>query len=125
MTEKTEKTLVDEIIENARNDRKRLEAVANGLTRGFDRFGDTAEEEGQPTDPEVAAAFAEEIAKISDSLTRVNQQLVELVKVDAKRSAVDPNNKPVSKGTPISRKDAEEIYDELASPGDKKDQELN
>ena len=125
MTEKTEKTLVDEIIENARNDRKRLEAVADGLTRGFDRTGDIAEDENQALDPEVSAAFAEEIAKVSDSLTRVNQQLVELVKIDAKKSAVDPNNKPVTKGNPISKKDAEDIYDELSSPVDQKDRELN
>lgn len=123
--EKTEKTLVDEIIENARNDRRRLEAVADGLTRGFDRTGDIAEDENQALDPEVSAAFAEEIAKVSDSLTRVNQQLVELVKIDARKSSVDPNNKPVTKGNPITKKDAEDIYDELSGPDQQKDRELN
>ena len=45
-------------------------------------------------DPEVAAAFAEEIAKLSDSLTRVNQQLVELVKVETRRAPPEDENKP-------------------------------
>ncbi len=108
-----EKTLVDEIIENARRDRKRLEAVANGLTQGFGRLGDTADENEETLDPEVSAAFAEEIAKVSDSLTKVNQQLVELVKIDAKKSA-EIEKKPGS--GKISRKEADAIYDELSEP---------
>lgn len=123
MPEKTERTLVDEIIENARKDRKRLESVANGLTHGFGRFGDTSNEEGEPLDPEVSAAFAEEIAKIADSLTKVNQQLVELVKIDAKATAKHEDNKPVTKDGKITKKEAEDIYDELAD--DLSNQEMN
>lgn len=124
MAEKTEKTLVDEIIENARKDRKRLEAVADGLTQGFGRFGDSVQEEGEPLDPEVSAAFAEEIAKVADSLTKVNQQLVELVKIDAKASRAAEDNKPVSKGGKISKGEAEAIFDELSGE-EPKDTELN
>lgn len=122
MPEKTERTLVDEIIENARRDRKRLEAVADGLTHGFGRLGDSVEENGEALDPEVSAAFAEEIAQVSDSLTKVNQQLVELVKIDAKATAKHEDNKPATKDGKITRKEAEDIYDELAE-GQK--QELN
>jgi hypothetical protein len=120
MPEKTEKTLVDEIVENARRDRKRLEAVADGLTHGFGRLGDTVEEDGEPLDPEVSAAFAEEISKVADSLTKVNQQLVELVKIDARVASKSEDNKPAAKDGKITKKEAEDIYDELAKP-----QEMN
>ena len=123
MPEKTEKTLVDEIIENARSDRRRLEAVANGLTQGFKRLGDSTETEGEGLDPEVSAAFAEEIAKVSDSLTKCNQQLVELVKIDAKKSATSEDNKPATKDGKITKKEAEDIYDELSGPNQR--EELN
>jgi hypothetical protein len=109
------KTLVDEVIENARRDRKRLEAVADGLTHGFDSKDDSEE-----LDPEVSAAFAEEIAKISDSLTKVNQQLVELIKVDAKKNPPADAAKPEK----LSKQDKEDLYDEL-SDGSPLDKELN
>jgi hypothetical protein len=123
MQEKTEKTLVDEIIENARKDRLRLEAVAGGLMHGFGKFGDSTE--GDPLDPEVSAAFAEEIAQIADSLTKVNQQLVELVKIDAKALAKSDSGKPATKDGKISKKEAEDIYDELAGSTDTGEQEFN
>lgn len=123
MPEKTEKTLVDEIIENARKDRRRLEAVADGLTHGFDQLGANTGDDEEALDPEVSAAFAEEIAKIADSLTKVNQQLVELVKIDVKASAKAEENKPVVKGGKISKRDAEDILDELADQEEQR--ELN
>ena len=92
----TRESLTEEIIQNARRDRKRLEAVADSLTHRYDEL--KASEElaaaDDQLDPEVAAAFAEEIAKLSDSLTRVNQQLVELVKVETRRAPPEDENKP-------------------------------
>ena len=84
----SKENLVEEIISNARRDRKRLEACADGLTHGFNSVG-SATEEG--LDPEVAAAFAEEIAGISDALTNINKQLVELVKMEKSAPAEPPS----------------------------------
>jgi hypothetical protein len=102
----TKENLTEEIISNARRDRKRLEAVADGLVQGFARVP-SPEEQGDPNefDPEIAAAFAEEIAKIGDSLTRVNQQLVELVKIETKRFVPAPSK--------LGKEDVEEVYDEI------------
>ena len=108
MSEMTKKTLVDEILENARRDRKRLESIADGLTHGFGQLGDSTFQEGEPADPEVSAAFAEEIAKISDSLCKINQQLVELVKIDAKKEEMKP--KDPAKMTTAEK---EAIYEEM------------
>ena len=113
MTMTTKESLVDEIIENARKDRKRLESVAKGLTGGLFNLG--SEDDGT-VDEETAAAFAEEISKISDSLTKINQGLIELVKMDAKKAVAQPDP------TKLSEADKESLYDEV----DEKDQkELN
>ena len=65
MARTSRESLIEEIISNTRRDRVRLEACADGLTQGFGRMSATEDEEGNPLDPEVAAAFAEEIARIS------------------------------------------------------------
>jgi predicted lipid-binding transport protein (Tim44 family) len=107
----TREMLTEEIIENARRDRKRLEMVADALTKRYN-FGDLKEIEELETvdsqlDPEVAAAFAEEIAKIGDSLTRVNQQLVELVKVETRRTPSD------DQPTKLTSRQKEDVFDEI------------
>lgn len=93
-----------EIISNARRDRKRLEAVADGLLEGSRASADPDSPEGE-INTEVAAAFAEEIAKISDSLTRTNQQLVELLKADRKSAAAAP--------TRLDSADVEDALDQI------------
>jgi hypothetical protein len=103
----TKETLTEEIISNARRDRKRLEAVADGLVNGFAKVPDETSGEEVEFDPEIAAAFAEEIAKIGDSLTKVNQQLVELVKIEQKNAP--PAENPVKLGA----KDVESVYDSI------------
>lgn len=103
----TKEILTEEIIANARRDRKRLEAVADGLVNGFAKVPDENEEPVE-FDPEIAAAFAEEIAKIGDSLTKVNQQLVELVKIEHK-NAPPADDKPSKLGA----KDVESVYDSI------------
>lgn len=105
----SKQSLTEEIIENARNDRKRLEAVAEGLTHGFGQFQDNSSEDGGGLDPEVSAAFAEEIAKVTDSLSKINQQLVELVKIDAKKEADKPTKDPAK----MSKDEKEALYEEL------------
>jgi hypothetical protein len=104
----TREELIAEIVANARRDRKRLEAVADGLANGFKKpiAGDDAESDD--FDSDVAAAFAEEIAKVGDSLTRVNQQLVELVKSEKKNVDVD-DGKPKK----LKPADVEDVYDNI------------
>lgn len=102
----TKEALTDEIITNARRDRKRLEAVADGLVNGFAKVPVEGDDQNE-FDPEVAAAFAEEIAKIGDSLTKVNQQLVELVKIEHK------NVPPVVDVSKLSTKDVKDVYDQI------------
>lgn len=114
MSELNKKTLIEEVIENARRDRKRLEAVADGLTNGFGQLGDNVTGEGEPLDPEVSAAFAEEIAKVSDSLSKIQQQLVEIVKIDAKRELEKPQRDP----SKLSQLEKEELYEELQGSED-------
>jgi len=96
--------LAAEIVENARKDRARLEKVANGLANGLQSVvSDNESAEGG--DSEMAVAFAEELAKVTDSLTRVNQQLVELVKAEKKKSVLGAGKLPDGV--------REELYDEL------------
>lgn len=100
----SKENLIEEIIANARRDRRRLEEVADGLMHGFS--SSPIDEESDDVNPEVAAAFAEEIAKISDSLTKTNQQLVELVKIESKK---EPAEKQIS----LDKKQVDEVYEEI------------
>ena len=110
MKQNSKRTLVDEIVENARRDRRRLEAVAEGLTNGFGTLGDSnGDEAGGTLDPEVSAAFAEELAKVTDSLSKINQQLIELVKVESKRE----ENKTPDQPAKLSKEDKEALYEQL------------
>ena len=112
------KSLVDEIIENARRDRQRLEAVADGLVHGLGQLGDGLQAEGESIDADTSAAFAEEIAKVSDSLSKIQQQLVEIVKIDAKKEIEKATVNPGK----MSQKEKDDIYDEMQS--DTPDKEL-
>lgn len=106
----TKENLIDEIVKNARSDRKRLEAVANGLTNTIEQLEDDSETQG--IDPEVSAAFAEELSKITDSLSKVDQRLVELVKLETKNE-VDPKKSK----TGMSEAEKEDLYDQVADEG--------
>lgn len=97
--------LIDEIIANARRDRARLEAVADGLVNGFADIPLGGEADDK-FDPEIAAAFAEEISKIGDSLSKINHELVELVKLDSKK---DRPGSPVK----LDEQAVEEAYDAI------------
>lgn len=87
-TETTQKqSLVDEIQENVRRDRQRLEKLQ-------DRILSSLEQEPHPDDgegdeelaPHALAAIAEGVARIADSLSRSNSQLVEIAKLQARES---------------------------------------
>ena len=98
--------LTDEIIANARRDRKRLEKVADGLVFGFDRLSTAGSEDEEQLDSEASASFAEEISSITDSLSKINHELVELVKLD-KKSA--PSADPVKLG----KHELDEVYNDI------------
>lgn len=102
--------LVEEIVENARDDRERLIACAEGLRKFAEKGGAESEGTGEGMDPEVALALSEQIAKISDSLTKINQQLVSLVQIDSKKKEGD-----VAGDGRLSKKDKEAVYEELES----------
>lgn len=95
--------LIAEILENARKDRKRLEAVADGLLEGSKTF--LSEDDEGEINTEVAAAFAEEVAKVSEVLTRINHELVELVKVDKTVDRLVP--------TQLKPSEVDEVYDSI------------
>lgn len=78
MSEK-EKSILDEITENVRRDRERLELVAEDLVKVL-RDSETER------DPLSTIGLAENLAKLSDSLTRSNGLLVELAKMKSKES---------------------------------------
>jgi hypothetical protein len=70
--------LLDEIKENARRDRKRLEKVCDDLL--------------------AAGGNAEEISMVSDSLTKSNAQLLELAKLKAKKADESETDESFSQG---------------------------
>jgi hypothetical protein len=92
--------LFKEILENVRNDRATVQKVRDQIVK-------------LASDPTIQAeqlamvGIAENVAKLSDVLTKMNSQLVELTKVSAR--AERPNEDP--KG------EKESIFDEIESSG--------
>jgi len=99
--EKRTEDLFEEILKNARSDRKTVEKVRDELIK-------------LTSQPEVMVegmamiTVAENVAKLSDVLTKMNAQLVELTKVSVKTEA--PTD--VKKVT-----DADSIFDEIEMSG--------
>ncbi len=100
--------LVEEIVNNARDDRERLIACAEGLRKFAEKGGVESEGDGEGMDPEVALALSEQIAKISDSLTKINGQLVMLVQIDSKKKGGD-----LAGDGKLSKEEKESVYQEL------------
>lgn len=96
--------LREEIVENSRKDRERLEQVADGLLKLVDKERSAEEQVASELPAEAAAAVSEELSKITDSLTKINAGLIELVKIDAK-SPADPKAR--------LEKQRDTIYDEI------------
>lgn len=102
----TEK-LIQEIVSNSREDRGRLVEVANSLKSMLNEVKGRAPDDD--LQPDVALNISEEMSRISDSLTKINQQLVELVKLDKKQNFESKR--------PISEKDREDLYENIEHPG--------
>jgi len=91
---KTKVDLIEEVITNARRDRARLEKVADALlTVSDDTEEAPAEGEEKIANAAASAAVSEELSKVTDSLTKINQQLVELVKHQRKTSQNEDDQK--------------------------------
>ena len=109
----TREELTDEIVKNARRDRKRLELVADGLARGFQGSSDETDvedEESNQPDAEVMAGYAEEMSTISEALTRINHELVELVKLEKKSERLQDTDK-------LPQDELESVLDEIQPEG--------
>jgi alkanesulfonate monooxygenase SsuD/methylene tetrahydromethanopterin reductase-like flavin-dependent oxidoreductase (luciferase family) len=98
------KELIDEAIENARRDRARLEKVANALlTVSEDTEEAPAEGEEKIANAAASAAVSEELSKVTDSLTKINQSLIELVK-HQRRQQIDDK---------LDNNDKDDVYSRL------------
>lgn len=114
MTTKTKTDLIDEVIENARRDRARLERVADALlTVSADTEEAPAEGEEKIANAAASAAVSEELSKVTDSLTKINQQLVELVKHQRRNQAAEDEKK-------LENADKEDVYSMLEKERGKK-----
>ena len=92
--------LFDEILKNVRNDREKLTKVRDNIIDGM-----TTTE--LAIEPLAMLGIAENIAKISDVLTKQNAQLVELTKVSVKSDNPEEDS--------LSEKD--DIFDEIEASG--------
>lgn len=97
MSEKTD-DLFEEILKNVRDDREKVKTVRDSIVSLVG--GDVSEKE-----PLTMLAISENVAKLSDVLTKMNSQLVELTKVSVKKDILKP---------PDERDD---IFDEIESSG--------
>jgi len=99
MGKKTE-SLADEILNNVRKDRAQVERVR-------DHIIDIVENESMSEEPLGMLGIAENVAKLSDVLTKMNAQLVELTKINVKHD----------KDTDDPKTEKESIFDEIESSG--------
>lgn len=99
--------LIDEVIQNARRDRARLEKVADALVViSEDTEEAPAEGEEKIANAAASAAVSEDLSRITDSLTKITHELVELVK-HQRRMAQDDDEKS------LDNKDKDDVYDRL------------
>lgn len=91
--------IIKEAIENARRDRKRLEEISDLMLK--------VAQVGEDIDPLAKAAMGEQMAKITDSLTRSNSQLVELAKLGVKQKVLE------GKEEGDTEADREDMFDEI------------
>ena len=88
------KDLVDEVLENARRDRKAVESIRDSLIREVSRETDDGEQIS-------AIMISRDIAGLSEVLTKINSQLVEVAKFVSKSGERDESN------------DREDIFNEI------------
>lgn len=101
--------LIQEIVKNSRDDRQRLVSCADGLRKFAERGGTQHEGDVEVMDPDIALALSEQLANISDSLTKINQQMIMLVQIDSKKKS--SSDEPVR----LTNSEKEEVYAELES----------
>lgn len=100
--------LLDEALKNYREDRKELVVLRTKLMDSLKRLGDELELGG-------IAGISENVVKLSDVLTRMNAQVIELTKVNMKYEATDDSNSLDSPG------DKDNIFNEIESKKDEED----
>ena len=96
--------LQSEIVKNAREDRQRLVQIADGLKSLAEKKTDEGSGE---LDPEVAMMLSDQLSKVSDSLVKINQQLVELVRIDTRKI---PSPQDIAK---FNNKERDHLFDDL------------
>lgn len=93
--------LIEEILDNSRRDRKTVEKIRDQILK-------LASSPEMMSEPLTSVGIAENIAKLSDVLTKMNAQLVELSKVSSKHDHEDVDPKD----------EKEQIFDEIESSGE-------
>lgn len=91
-------SLTEEIKKNIRNDRQRLEKLCDDIIRLTD-----------DPDPEVAVskiAIAKSISFLASTLVQVNNQLIDLVKIEGKGDTA-------KEGEELSDEDKQQIFKEI------------
>jgi hypothetical protein len=102
--------LLDEVLKNYRDDRKELVILRAKLMNSLKTLGDDLELGG-------IAGISENVVKLSDVLTRMNAQAIELTKVNMKHELISDSN------SLDSPHDKENIFDEIESK--KSEEDLN
>lgn len=88
--------VIDEIHSNAQEDRERLTGVRDKIIENFD-----------PSDQFARSAVADNVARLSDSLARINGQLLEIAKIRLKETVVRARMEAGSESDPDS------MFDEI------------
>lgn len=99
----TTEDLFQEILGNIRKDRVSVERMRDTLMGSAASLGSDDEEDVQQ--PPALPEIAENVAKLSDVLTKMNSQLVELAKMKAKSEGLEDDG----------LFDSDEVYAEIES----------
>ena len=92
--------LFDEIVQNVRDDRAKVIVIRDNIISGISTLEVAVE-------PLAMLGVAENIAKLSEVLTKMNSQLVELTKVSQKSDSPESDMST----------DKDSIFDEIESSG--------
>ena len=88
--------LLEEIHDNACQDREALAKIRDKVVDGFDA-----------TDPLAKAVISDNMARLSDSLTKVNMQLLEIAKIRLKKEIASSRKSEQDDG------DSDAMFDEI------------
>lgn len=96
--------LISEIRKNAKSDRENIEDVREKLVK-------TAE-----MDPIMMGAVAEQVARLSDSLSKINLQLVEIAKMKMKEDIIKSKSED-------DDEDKEALFDQIGQGFEREEEE--